>query len=508
MENNKKKDALEALVQQNTEKGYVLEDYIDEICDTYDLSDSEFNWLLNALDARNITVCEKEPAPSLFSYESQPVSEPESESYQYNANYDIPLYGTTLQMTYAGKKAWCQLTPEGCLLLRGSQIRHVSNAKSTPFLSLERQLYESKIDWTHGELLEDILFSSPTSALRFVTGSHAAAGKVWKDAYGTPLCELRKNADTSQATASNVTESFSPKQPTSSSSPAKPISNSSSEKQGLLPNGLILYMEHEHGEAICRYTYSNEEDYYTLLKGSIVNTTVSSDCPGYIQTARARNKDRISETGEVMENILLKGVNRSAGFVTGKKEDGLQLWHDDKGHTLYSLLYQREAIENTKMTIEETPQDVVGEKDDTEREDVVVEKDDTEREDVVVEKDDTEREDVVVEKDDTEREDVVIEKDDTERKDVVVEKDDTEREDVVVEKDDTEREEVLKKSIDALGLSVPSFQCLKRAQLNTIGDLIGKSQKEMMTEVRNFGKKKFNEVREKLQSLGLDFKED
>ncbi len=74
---------------------------------------------------------------------------------------------------------------------------------------------------------------------------------------------------------------------------------------------------------------------------------------------------------------------------------------------------------------------------------------------------------------------------------------------VLVEKDDTEREEVLEKTIEDLELSVRSFNCLKRAGINTVGDLIGKSEEEML-KVRNLGKKSFDEVRAKLQSLGFD----
>ena len=48
-----------------------------------------------------------------------------------------------------------------------------------------------------------------------------------------------------------------------------------------------------------------------------------------------------------------------------------------------------------------------------------------------------------------------------------------------------------------------TFNCLKRAGINTVDDLINKSEEEML-KVRNLGKKSFDEVREKLQSLGFD----
>ena len=58
-------------------------------------------------------------------------------------------------------------------------------------------------------------------------------------------------------------------------------------------------------------------------------------------------------------------------------------------------------------------------------------------------------------------------------------------------------------TIEELELSVRSFNCLKRAGINTVNDLISKSAEDMM-KVRNLGKKSFDEVKEKLQSLGFD----
>jgi len=62
-------------------------------------------------------------------------------------------------------------------------------------------------------------------------------------------------------------------------------------------------------------------------------------------------------------------------------------------------------------------------------------------------------------------------------------------------------------TIEELDLSVRSFNCLKRAGINTVEDLISKSEEEMM-KVRNLGKKSFDEVKEKLQSLGFDLNAD
>ncbi|MBO5266349.1 MAG: DNA-directed RNA polymerase subunit alpha [Ruminiclostridium sp.] len=74
---------------------------------------------------------------------------------------------------------------------------------------------------------------------------------------------------------------------------------------------------------------------------------------------------------------------------------------------------------------------------------------------------------------------------------------------LMVEKDDKSKAKILEMTIEDLDLSVRSFNCLKRAGINTVDDLINKSQEDMM-KVRNLGKKSFEEVRAKLQSLGFD----
>lgn len=74
---------------------------------------------------------------------------------------------------------------------------------------------------------------------------------------------------------------------------------------------------------------------------------------------------------------------------------------------------------------------------------------------------------------------------------------------VLVEQDDKGKEKILEMTIEELDLSVRSFNCLKRAGINTVDYLINKSEEEMM-KVRNLGKKSFDEVKEKLQSLGFD----
>lgn len=74
---------------------------------------------------------------------------------------------------------------------------------------------------------------------------------------------------------------------------------------------------------------------------------------------------------------------------------------------------------------------------------------------------------------------------------------------IMAEKDDKGKEKVLEMTIEELDLSVRSFNCLKRAGINTVNDLIEKSEEEMM-KVRNLGKKSFEEVKGKLNSLGYE----
>ena len=69
------------------------------------------------------------------------------------------------------------------------------------------------------------------------------------------------------------------------------------------------------------------------------------------------------------------------------------------------------------------------------------------------------------------------------------------------------QERKLETTIEELELSVRSFNCLKRAGINTVADLISRSEDEMM-KVRNLGRKSFEEVKEKLQSLGFDLSSD
>ena len=73
---------------------------------------------------------------------------------------------------------------------------------------------------------------------------------------------------------------------------------------------------------------------------------------------------------------------------------------------------------------------------------------------------------------------------------------------VLVEKEDNEKEKVLEMSIDELELSVRSYNCLKRAGINTVEELCNKTSDDMM-KVRNLGRKSLEEVLAKLKELGL-----
>ena len=77
----------------------------------------------------------------------------------------------------------------------------------------------------------------------------------------------------------------------------------------------------------------------------------------------------------------------------------------------------------------------------------------------------------------------------------------------VVEKTEAQRDKVLEMTIEELDLSVRSFNCLKRANINTVEDLISKTEEEMM-KVRNLGRKSLEEVINKLAMMGLSLASD
>ncbi len=78
---------------------------------------------------------------------------------------------------------------------------------------------------------------------------------------------------------------------------------------------------------------------------------------------------------------------------------------------------------------------------------------------------------------------------------------------IMVTKNDDGKERVLEMTIEELDLSVRSFNCLKRASINTVEDLINKTEDDMM-KVRNLGRKSLDEVVAKLNTLGLDLLRD
>ena len=76
---------------------------------------------------------------------------------------------------------------------------------------------------------------------------------------------------------------------------------------------------------------------------------------------------------------------------------------------------------------------------------------------------------------------------------------------VMIEKEDNDKEKVLEMNIDELELSVRSYNCLKRAGINTVEELCDKTSEDMM-KVRNLGRKSLEEVLAKLKELGLSLK--
>ena len=84
--------------------------------------------------------------------------------------------------------------------------------------------------------------------------------------------------------------------------------------------------------------------------------------------------------------------------------------------------------------------------------------------------------------------------------------DSTESMEIMVEKEEDQKEKALEMTIEELELSVRSFNCLKRAAINTVEELTHKSEDDMM-KVRNLGKKSLDEVKLKLAELGLGLRE-
>ena len=76
----------------------------------------------------------------------------------------------------------------------------------------------------------------------------------------------------------------------------------------------------------------------------------------------------------------------------------------------------------------------------------------------------------------------------------------------MVQKEEDKKEKVLEMTIEELDFSVRSYNCLKRAGINTVQELAQKSLEDMM-KVRNLGKKSLEEVEKKLKDLGLSLRQ-
>ena len=85
--------------------------------------------------------------------------------------------------------------------------------------------------------------------------------------------------------------------------------------------------------------------------------------------------------------------------------------------------------------------------------------------------------------------------------------DDAKKAEIMVDRQETIKEKVLEMTIEELDMSVRSFNCLKRAGIDTVEDLTNRTEEDMI-KVRNLGKKSLEEVIQKLHSLGLSLKKD
>lgn len=85
--------------------------------------------------------------------------------------------------------------------------------------------------------------------------------------------------------------------------------------------------------------------------------------------------------------------------------------------------------------------------------------------------------------------------------------DDAKNAEIMIEKEESKKEKVLETTIEELDLSVRSYNCLKRAGINTVQDLTARSENDMM-KVRNLGRKSLEEVIAKLETMGLSLSKD
>ncbi len=82
--------------------------------------------------------------------------------------------------------------------------------------------------------------------------------------------------------------------------------------------------------------------------------------------------------------------------------------------------------------------------------------------------------------------------------------DEAQHAEIMVEEEEDQKEKVLEMTIEELDLSVRSYNCLKRAGINTVQELANKTEEDMM-KVRNLGRKSLEEVKARLEELGSDF---
>ena len=85
--------------------------------------------------------------------------------------------------------------------------------------------------------------------------------------------------------------------------------------------------------------------------------------------------------------------------------------------------------------------------------------------------------------------------------------DEAKKAEIMVEREETIKEKVLEMTIEELDMSVRSFNCLKRAGIDTVEDLTNRTEEDMI-KVRNLGKKSLEEVIQKLHSLGLELRKE
>ena len=85
--------------------------------------------------------------------------------------------------------------------------------------------------------------------------------------------------------------------------------------------------------------------------------------------------------------------------------------------------------------------------------------------------------------------------------------DEAKKTEILVERQETIKEKVLEMTIEELDMAVRSFNCLKRAGIDTVEDLTNRTEEDMI-KVRNLGQKSLEEVIQKLHSLGRDLRQE